>query len=199
MSIAPNALPNDFDTPETDAPLREDIRLLGRILGDTVREQEGDEVFEIVERIRQTSIRFHRDEDMTARRELEATLDDLSPAQSHQIIRAFSYSRISPTSPRTSTTSAARARTPSRLGAARRAAWPMPSTRARQAGLARRRLQAFFARAGEPGADRPSHRGAAQEHARSRDARSRGCSTSATAAAHAGGERPSERPCAAPC
>src|SRR4029077_19001565 len=29
---------------EKDVPLREDIRLLGRILGDTVREQEGEEV-----------------------------------------------------------------------------------------------------------------------------------------------------------
>ena len=33
-------------------PLREDIRLLGRILGDTVRSQEGDAVFDIIEGIR---------------------------------------------------------------------------------------------------------------------------------------------------
>jgi hypothetical protein len=39
-----------------DRPLRDDIRLLGRIPGDTVREQEGGAVFDIVERIRQTSI-----------------------------------------------------------------------------------------------------------------------------------------------
>ena len=56
------------EDPEKDLPLRDDIRLLGRILGDTVREQEGEAVFDIVERIRQTSIRFHRDEDATARR-----------------------------------------------------------------------------------------------------------------------------------
>jgi len=43
--------------------LREDIRLLGRILGDTVREQEGAPAFDLVERIRQTSLRFHREED----------------------------------------------------------------------------------------------------------------------------------------
>ena len=64
MSIAPHALQNEPEISETDAPLREDIRLLGRILGDTVREQEGEEVFAIVERIRQKSIRFHRDDDM---------------------------------------------------------------------------------------------------------------------------------------
>jgi phosphoenolpyruvate carboxylase len=40
------------DTPEKDVPLRYDIRLLGRILSDTVRAQEGDRVFELVERIR---------------------------------------------------------------------------------------------------------------------------------------------------
>ena len=77
--------------PEKDAPLREDIRLLGRILGDTVREQEGEAVFDTVERIRQTSIRFHRDGDEPARLELEAILNELSPAESLRIVRAFSY------------------------------------------------------------------------------------------------------------
>jgi phosphoenolpyruvate carboxylase len=77
--------------PDKDLPLREDIRLLGRILGDTVREQEGAPAFELVERIRQTSLRFHREEDETARRELAAILPDLEPGQAIQIIRAFSY------------------------------------------------------------------------------------------------------------
>src|SRR5512140_229329 len=74
-----------------DAQLRTDIRLLGRILGDTVRDQEGAEVFDLVERIRQTSIRFHRDEDKLARRELEAMLDSMSIADTVRIVRAFSY------------------------------------------------------------------------------------------------------------
>src|SRR5256714_2845952 len=76
---------------EEDARLRTDIRLLGRILGDTVRDQEGAEVFDLVERIRQTSIRFHRDEDKLARRELEAILDSMSTSDTVQIVRAFSY------------------------------------------------------------------------------------------------------------
>ncbi len=74
-----------------DARLRTDIRLLGRILGDTVRDQEGAEVFDLVERIRQTSIRFHRDEDKLARRELETILDSMSTADTVRIVRAFSY------------------------------------------------------------------------------------------------------------
>ena len=76
---------------DKDLPLREDIRLLGRILGDTVREQEGEKVFDIVERIRRKSIRFHRDNDEGARRELEAILNRLTPKQTTQIVRAFSY------------------------------------------------------------------------------------------------------------
>ena len=74
-----------------DARLRTDIRLLGRILGDTVRDQEGADVFDLVERIRQTSIRFHRDDDKPARRELEAILDAMSTGDTVRIVRAFSY------------------------------------------------------------------------------------------------------------
>jgi phosphoenolpyruvate carboxylase len=83
-----DSLPDEDDK---DAPLREDIRLLGRILGDTVREQEGGEAFAIVERIRTASIRFHRDHETSARRELEATLDSLDSDQTFAIVRAFSY------------------------------------------------------------------------------------------------------------
>ncbi|MBA2400979.1 MAG: phosphoenolpyruvate carboxylase, partial [Bradyrhizobium sp.] len=74
-----------------DARLRNDIRLLGRILGDTVRDQEGADAFDLVERIRQTSIRFHRDDDKPARRELELILDSMSISQTVRIVRAFSY------------------------------------------------------------------------------------------------------------
>ncbi len=81
----------DAQALEEDAPLRNDIRLLGRILGDTVRDQEGAGVFDLVERIRQTSIRFHRDDDKPARRELEIILDSMSTGQTVRIVRAFSY------------------------------------------------------------------------------------------------------------
>ena len=76
---------------EKDEPLRADIRLLGRLLGDTVREQEGADVYDIVEGVRQASIRFHRDNEVAARRELEATLDSLDKDQTLAIVRAFSY------------------------------------------------------------------------------------------------------------
>lgn len=78
-------------TQDKDAPLREDIRLLGRLLGDTVRDQQGAAAFELIERIRQNSVRFRRDDDIAARRELEDMLDALSRDQSIQVVRAFSY------------------------------------------------------------------------------------------------------------
>ncbi|MBY0613153.1 MAG: phosphoenolpyruvate carboxylase [Beijerinckiaceae bacterium] len=77
--------------PEKDLPLRDDIRLLGRILGDTVRDQQGHAAFDLVERVRSISIRFHRDNDLPARSELTELLDGLTPAQTVEIVRAFSY------------------------------------------------------------------------------------------------------------
>jgi phosphoenolpyruvate carboxylase len=74
-----------------DRLLRADIRLLGRILGDTVREQSGVQIFDTVEYIRQNSVRFRRDEDVTARHNLEATLNSLPPPQALAIIRAFGF------------------------------------------------------------------------------------------------------------
>ena len=78
-------------TQDKDAPLREDIRLLGRVLGDTVRDQQGDAMYGLIERIRQTSVRFRRDDDRAARLELEGILDALSREQTIQVVRAFSY------------------------------------------------------------------------------------------------------------
>jgi len=43
-------------------PLRDDIRLLGRLTVETVRAQEGDTTFDAIEQLRQTSLRFHTEE-----------------------------------------------------------------------------------------------------------------------------------------
>ena len=63
----------DFDN-EADRPLRDDIRLLGRLLGDTVRDQEGSPSFDVVESVRQSAIALHRDENVAAPRDLERLL-----------------------------------------------------------------------------------------------------------------------------
>ena len=84
--------PNADSAQAKDAPLQDDIRLLGRVLGETVRAQEGDAVFELIEVIRRNSVKFHRHDDAEARQELEKTLEGLSAAQAVQVIRAFSSS-----------------------------------------------------------------------------------------------------------
>ncbi len=76
---------------DKDQSLRDDIRRLGRILGDTVRHQHGEDVFSLVEMVRQNSIRFRRDADHAAREALETTLDTLTNDQTTHVIRAFSY------------------------------------------------------------------------------------------------------------
>jgi phosphoenolpyruvate carboxylase len=77
--------------PEGDTELKEDIRLLGRILGDTLRDQEGAAMFDVVERVRQNAVRFRRDRDPQARTELVRLLDGLELEQAISVVRAFSY------------------------------------------------------------------------------------------------------------
>ncbi|HEV7816295.1 MAG TPA: phosphoenolpyruvate carboxylase, partial [Janthinobacterium sp.] len=76
---------------DKDAPLKEDIRLLGRLLGDVLRDQEGNAVFGVVETIRQTAVRFRRDADASAAEELDAMLKQLTREQTISVVRAFSY------------------------------------------------------------------------------------------------------------
>ncbi len=70
-------------------PMREDIRLLGTILGDTVREQNGDEVFELVERARIASFQVRRSE--IERAEVAQMFDGIDIHQAIPVIRAFSH------------------------------------------------------------------------------------------------------------
>ena len=83
-----NAAPAGADK---DEPLKEDIRLLGRLLGDVVRAQEGEEVFNVVETVRQTAVRFRRWDDPQAGAELTTLLHKLSREQANSVVRAFSY------------------------------------------------------------------------------------------------------------
>src|SRR5436190_22034598 len=76
---------------DKDAPLKEDIRLLGRLLGEVLREQEGEEVFSVVETIRQTAVRFRREADAGAAKELDDMLEILTRDQTISVVRAFSY------------------------------------------------------------------------------------------------------------
>ena len=76
---------------DEDLPLINDIRLLGRILGDVIREQEGEDSYALVEKIRTLSVAFRRDADHAADRALKNLLKGLSAAETVRVIRAFTY------------------------------------------------------------------------------------------------------------
>ena len=76
---------------DKDQPLIADIRLLGRLLGDVIREQEGEAAYDTVEQVRQLSVAFRRDADPQADRALKKLLKSLSGDQAVSVIRAFTY------------------------------------------------------------------------------------------------------------
>jgi len=76
---------------DPDLALVDDIRLLGRILGDVIREQEGVAVFNLIEQIRVLSVRFHRHGDENANKALRKLLKGLSADDAVKVIRAFTY------------------------------------------------------------------------------------------------------------
>ena len=63
---------------DKNQPLMDDIRLLGRILGEVIREQEGREAFELVERVRQLSVAFRLKRDAQAGKTFDKLLKSLS-------------------------------------------------------------------------------------------------------------------------
>lgn len=72
---------------EATEPMREDIRLLGGILGDTVRDQNGPEIFDLVERARVESFRVRRSE--IDRAEFARMFDGIEAETAIPVIRAF--------------------------------------------------------------------------------------------------------------
>ncbi|MFZ1178620.1 MAG: phosphoenolpyruvate carboxylase, partial [Mycobacterium sp.] len=74
---------------EATEPMRADIRLLGTILGDTVREQNGHEVFDLVERARVESFRVRHSE--IDRAEMARMFDGIDIHRAIPVIRAFSH------------------------------------------------------------------------------------------------------------
>lgn len=83
--------PSQTDTAGKDDTLNEDIRLLGRLLGDAVKEHEGLQAFERIETIRRLSIAASRNLDPEATDKLDDLLKSLSAKEASTVIRAFSY------------------------------------------------------------------------------------------------------------
>jgi phosphoenolpyruvate carboxylase len=91
----PPALPLAMDAKtDKDLPLKEDTRLLGRLLGDVLRAQTGEDGFARVEAIRQTAVRLRRagaDDGAGIEAQFALLLNDLPIAQTLDVVRAFSY------------------------------------------------------------------------------------------------------------
>ena len=113
-AVSTPAAPQKAEPRKGDHGLHDDVRLLGRLLGETVREHEGDEAFERIETIRRLSVAASRHKaseerpsakngrpqgtpdamdlgDSEADRKLDQLLRNLSAKEALTVIRAFSY------------------------------------------------------------------------------------------------------------
>ena len=68
--------------------VRQDVRELGALLGDVLKEQTSTESFETVEELRQSAIAY-REGDIDSREELRETFEQLSPSEEGDVARAF--------------------------------------------------------------------------------------------------------------
>jgi phosphoenolpyruvate carboxylase len=79
----------EIEFPPKHAALRDDVHMLGSLVGDVLREQGGIELFELVERDRTLAI-ARRNGDAAAASELESRVTDRAPALARDLERAFS-------------------------------------------------------------------------------------------------------------
>jgi len=80
------SLPESLPMSDIDVRLREDVHLLGELLGNTIRDQHGDEFLDKIERIRKSA---KADRSDSASTELSASLDDLGDDELLPVVRAF--------------------------------------------------------------------------------------------------------------
>ncbi|MGO3743737.1 phosphoenolpyruvate carboxylase, partial [Kerstersia sp.] len=74
-----------------DSSARQDIRLLGRLLGETIRECEGKPVYDLVETLRRAAVKFRREGSKRERDILQERISALKGEQATAVARAFSY------------------------------------------------------------------------------------------------------------
>ena len=81
-------LRSDIHFPPKHEPLRDDVHALGALIGEILREQGGDQLFELVELDRVAAIRG-RAGSREARAELAACVRDRAPALARDLLRAL--------------------------------------------------------------------------------------------------------------
>ena len=67
------------------------VRYLGNLLGEIIREQEGDETFNLIENVRRLSVAYRRHDDVDAAKALDKILKNLTSNEAVLVIRAFTY------------------------------------------------------------------------------------------------------------
>ncbi len=75
---------------EQDAPLKKDIKELGIILGNVLKEQEGLKLYEIEEKLRALTKELRTDYKESTRKKIKRLIASLSLEDSHKVVRAFS-------------------------------------------------------------------------------------------------------------
>ncbi|MFM7432045.1 MAG: phosphoenolpyruvate carboxylase [Gammaproteobacteria bacterium] len=79
----------EIEFPAKHAALRDDVHMLGALVGEVLRDQDGDELFKVVEGDRRLSI-ARRNGDASAASELEQRVAGREPALARDLERAFS-------------------------------------------------------------------------------------------------------------
>jgi phosphoenolpyruvate carboxylase len=77
------------DKTDKEKPLRNDVRFLGNILGMVIKEQEGEEIFDIEEKIRALTKDMRSHYQKSQKDELVATIRSLSDKELYKVTRAF--------------------------------------------------------------------------------------------------------------
>src|SRR5690349_24950427 len=89
MSSTSRTVRADIVFAEKDQALREDVHRLGELVGEIVREQGGEALFDLVEAARRAAI-ARREGDPSAYTELKTLLAALAPSTAREFIRGFS-------------------------------------------------------------------------------------------------------------
>jgi phosphoenolpyruvate carboxylase len=73
-----------------EAKIRERVQFLAKILGEVIREQDGEEIFQAIETLRTGFIAVRRENDANLRQVILEKIEGLSPDQATRVVRAFS-------------------------------------------------------------------------------------------------------------
>ncbi|HEY9279875.1 MAG TPA: phosphoenolpyruvate carboxylase [Eoetvoesiella sp.] len=71
--------------------LRNDIRMLGKTLGEVINECEGKAIYDVIEKLRRAAVKFRREGDIKSGKVLEQQIERLADRQTNSVARAFSY------------------------------------------------------------------------------------------------------------